>query len=103
VKRWFHPAFETELIEAARYLENQRRDFGRQFLDEAEAAIEIIMQAPEVWRPWRGDIRRFLVTRFRYTIRYRVRRDEDLVEFLSVVHAARHPDVGAIAEGHGAS
>lgn len=95
MKRWFHPAFEKELIEAARFLEQQRGDFGRQFLDEAEAAIEHIMQAPETWRPWRGDIRRFLVPRFRYTIRYRIRRDENLVEFLSVIHTARHPDTGS--------
>ena len=46
MKRWFHPAFEVGLIEAARYLEQQRSDFGRQFLDESEAAIETIMQAP---------------------------------------------------------
>ncbi len=40
----------------------------------------------------RGDIRRFLLSRFRYTIRYRIRRDETLVEFLSVIHTSRHPD-----------
>ena len=94
MKRWFHPAFEVELIEAARYLEQQRRDFGRQFIDEVEVAIERIMQAPATWRPWRGDIRRFVLSRFRYTIRYRIRPDEDLVEFLSVIHASRHPDTG---------
>lgn len=94
MKRWFHPAFEAELIEAARYLERQRQDHGRTFLDEAEAAIERIMQEPTVWRPWRGDIRRFLLSQFPYSIRYRIRRDEGLVEFLSIVHAARHPDTG---------
>lgn len=94
MKRWFHPAFEVELIETARYLEQQRRDLGRQFLDEVEGAIEQIMQAPEVWRLWHGDIRRFLLPRFRYAIRYRIRRDEASVEFLSVVHTARDPDTG---------
>lgn len=92
MNRWFHPAFEIELIEAARYLELQRSDLGRQFLEEVESAIEVVMKAPAAWRPWRGDIRRFVLSRFRYTIRYRLRRSEDLVEFLSVVHAARHPD-----------
>lgn len=95
MKRWFHSVFEIELIAAARYLEQQRSDFGRLFLDDVEAAIERIMQAPETWRPWRGEIRRFLLLRFRYTIRYRIRRDEDLVEFLSLTHTARHPDVGS--------
>ena len=94
MKRWFHPAFEVELIEAARYLEQQRGDFGRQFLDEVEAAIETIMQSPATWRPWHGDIRRFVLARFRYTIRYRLRRDEALVEFLGVIHTSRHPDAG---------
>jgi plasmid stabilization system protein ParE len=94
VKRWFHPAFEVELIEAARYLDQQRSGFGLQFLDEVEAAIESIMQAPNTWRAWHGDIRRFVLTRFRYTIRYRIRRDENIVEFLSLVHTSRHPSVG---------
>ncbi len=94
MKRWFHPGFESDLIEAARYLEQQRVDFGRQFLDEAEKAIEAVMQSPGAWRPWRGEIRRFLLPRFHYTLRYHIRRDEDLVEFLSVVHTARHPDTG---------
>ena len=40
------PGFEAELIEAARYLEHQRGDFGRQFLNEVEAAIGTIMEAP---------------------------------------------------------
>ncbi len=91
MKRWYHPAFETDLIEAARYLEQQRGGYGRQFLDEAEAAIELIMQNPTTWRPWFHDVRRYLLPRFRYTIRYRIRTDEDLVEFLSIVHTSRHP------------
>jgi len=31
------------------------------------------MQAPETWRAWQGAVRRFLLSRFRYTIRYRIR------------------------------
>jgi hypothetical protein len=53
------------------------------------------MEAPARWRPWPGGIRRFLLSRFRYTIRYRIRRDEGLVEFLSIVHTSRQPDTGA--------
>ncbi|MBI5769392.1 MAG: type II toxin-antitoxin system RelE/ParE family toxin [Verrucomicrobia bacterium] len=69
--------------------------YGRQFLDETETAIETIMQAPARWRPWRADVRRFLLPRFRFIIRYRIRRDENLVEFLSVAHTSRHPDTGS--------
>lgn len=94
MRRWYHPAFETELVDAARYLEQQRRDYGRLFLDEAESAIELIMQNPATWRPTFHDVRRYILPRFRYTIRYRIRSDEDLVEFLSIIHTARHPLTG---------
>ena len=94
MKRWFHPAFEADLIEAARYLEQQRLGLGAAFLDEVESAIDLIMHSPARWRPWVGDIRRYLLSRFRYTVRYRIRQDEGLVEFLSVIHTARHPDTG---------
>lgn len=33
---FFHPAFEVDLIEATRHLEQQQNDFGRQFLGEIE-------------------------------------------------------------------
>ena len=89
--RWFHPGFETDLIAAARYIEERRRDYGRHFLDEAEATVDRIMQNPLIGRVWHRGIRRLVLPRFRYTIRYRIRRDENLVEFLSITHTSRHP------------
>mgnify|MGYP001548847176 CR=1 FL=1 len=52
------------------------------------------MQNPGAWRPWFHDVRRYLLSRFRYTIRYRIRSDEDVVEFLSIIHTSRHPKTG---------
>lgn len=46
--RWFHPEFETDLIAAAQRLGQQRTGFDRLFLDEAEQAIETVMQAANV-------------------------------------------------------
>jgi hypothetical protein len=53
-------------------------------------------QAPATGRPWRRDLRCFLLSRFRYTIRHRMRRHEGLVEFLSIVHTSRHPETGLV-------
>ena len=92
MNRWFHPAFQTDLVSAARYIDEQRPGFGSEFLDAAEAAVETIMRSPRTWRVRRDGIRRFLIERFGYTIRYRIRNDE--VEFLSILHAARHPETG---------
>lgn len=91
MNRWFHPEFETDLISAARYIEKERGGFGAQFLDEAERAVEAIVAAPLRWPPKLGDVRRFIVQRFHYVIRYRVVVVTETVEFLSIVHTSRKP------------
>jgi len=92
MNRWFHPEFETDLISAARYLNDQRPNLGVEFLDVAERSIETIMTAPSRWPERQGGIRRFQVDRFPYLIRYRIA--ADTVQFLSILHAARHPATG---------
>ncbi|MBI3884135.1 MAG: type II toxin-antitoxin system RelE/ParE family toxin [Opitutae bacterium] len=92
--RWFHPGFETDLIEAARYYQKQRPALGAEFLDEAEKAVETVMLAPERWPARHGGVRRFLVERFPYVIRYRISSRGDTVQFLSILHGARHPESG---------
>jgi len=94
MNRWFHPEFETDLIEAARYYQAQRPALGAEFLDEAERAIEAIMEAPERWPVRRGGIRRYQLDRFPYAVRYRISANRDAVQFLSILHCARHPDTG---------
>jgi plasmid stabilization system protein ParE len=94
VKRWYHPEFERELIAAARYLEQRRSGFGSLFLGEVESAIDLIGRNPNAARAWHRDTRRHVLQRFRYTIRYRVRTDQDTIDFLSIVHTSRHPSTG---------
>lgn len=93
MNRWYHPEFENDLISAARYYEAQRADLGREFLDQAEATVEIIMAAPMRWPERQAGIRRLQLERFPFLIRYRV--TADTVQFLSILHAARHPEAGA--------
>lgn len=95
MKRWFHPEFETDLIAAARHYQAERAALGAEFLDEAEQAVEDVMRAPERWPVHVGGIRRFLVGRFPYIIRYRISSTGDTVQFLSILHSARHPDTGS--------
>ncbi|MEJ1972080.1 MAG: type II toxin-antitoxin system RelE/ParE family toxin [Lacunisphaera sp.] len=72
MNRWYHPKFETDLIDAARYYQGQVPVLGAAFLDEAESALEEIMRAPERWLLRIGGVRRFLLSRFPYVIRYRI-------------------------------
>lgn len=94
MNRWFHPEFETDLIDAARYYQIQSPALGAEFLDEAEKAIEVVMSAPTRWPARVGSIRRFQVKRFPYLIRYRISNAGDTVQFLSLLHGSRHPEVG---------
>jgi plasmid stabilization system protein ParE len=63
---------------------------GEDFLDEFEAAINAIWDAPEGWQIIEGDLRRYLMRRFPYGIYYRAV-DEEL-RILVVKHHSRHPD-----------
>jgi len=94
MNRWFHPEFDTDLINAARYYQGQVPALGAKFLDEAERAVEEVMRAPKRWSPRVGSIRRFLLHRFPYVIRYRISAGGDTIQFLSILHGSRHPDTG---------
>lgn len=93
MNRWFHPEFETDLIAAARFYETQRPHLGAEFLNEAESAIEVVLSTPLRWPARIGGVRRFMLPRFPYLIRYRV--TADTVQFLSILHGARHPDTAS--------
>ena len=91
MNRWYHPEFETDLISAARYFEAQRADLGREFITTAENTVKTIMVAPTRWPERQAGIRRLQLDRFPFLIRYRI--TADTVQFLSILHAARHPDI----------
>jgi hypothetical protein len=55
----------------------------------AEAAVEAIMVLPQRWPERSGGIRRLKLDRFPFLIRYRI--TADTVQFLSILHGARHP------------
>ena len=92
MNRWYHPEFETDLISAARYYESERPGLGREFLAAAEASVETIMAAPARWPDRQAGIRRLPLDRFPFLIRYRL--TADTVQFLSILHGARHPATG---------
>jgi hypothetical protein len=46
----YHPDAESEVIEAARYYESRVATLGVQFLNEADRAVAMILEAPAGWR-----------------------------------------------------
>jgi len=86
----YHPDAETELIEAAKYYENCVVMLGVQFLDEANRAVAIILEAPGRWRIIEDGVRSYLMPRFPYAIYYRDYSDR--LHILAFKHHSRHPD-----------
>ena len=86
----YHPDAEAELIEAAQFYERNVRALGGQFLDAADLAICLIQDAPERWSIIEEEVRQYLMSRFPYSIYYRIRSDE--IRILAVKHHSRHPD-----------
>jgi plasmid stabilization system protein ParE len=85
------PAAVDDVAEAQNWYEEQRNGLGDEFVDEVEAALELVAAHP-MRRPaeYRGT-RRTLVNRFPYVIHYRVSGDD--VEIFAIVHSKRNPRI----------
>ena len=86
----YHPDAEAELIEAARFYESRVTTLGSEFLDAADRAIAVIVEAPDRWSIIEADVRRYLMPRFPYSVYYRVFPDH--IRILAFKHHSRHPD-----------
>jgi len=84
-----------DMREAAEWYEGRRAGLGDEFLDQIQAAFTAIERTPSGFSsvtpalPGR-EVRRFVVTRFPYSVVYEVRSDEVVV--LAVAHQRRRPD-----------
>jgi hypothetical protein len=72
----YHPDAEVELIEAAQFYERKVSTLGAQFLDAADRAIRIILDAPDRWSIIEADIRHYLMTHSRHPDYWRYRLSE---------------------------
>jgi len=66
----YHPHARKELLEAAQYYESRVSGLGVRFLDEADRAVAIILEAPSRWRVMERGVRRYLMSQFPYAIYY---------------------------------
>ena len=81
---------EDELLQSARYYEQERRGLGDDFLAEVRALAGRLLEFPNLGTVVLRDIRRARVHRFPYDLVYRVRDNSLLV--VAVMHQRRKPD-----------
>ena len=85
----FHRLAERELNEAASYYEGQKAGLGARFLAEVDRCIELLVEYPEAGPVILGPVRRLLVRRFPYGVRYTVKPEG--VRILAVMNLKRRP------------
>lgn len=85
----FHPEAELELDSAVAYYENRRRGLGLELEREVFRATDAIREAPGRWTVHKGDVRKYALHRFPFTVFFLV--IDDTVWIVAVAHAARRP------------
>ena len=86
----FHPEAELELIEAAVYYDKQVPDLGARFESEIRCVTDLLLDHPEIGLPADPDLRKFILTRFPFTLYYSLAADVLCIE--AVAHQNRRPD-----------
>jgi plasmid stabilization system protein ParE len=83
------PKAKSDLQEAFRWYEEQRKGLGLSFLLCVEAGLESIQENPNLCSIIHGPIRRKLIRRFPFGIFYVVR--ESRISVLAILHCRRDP------------
>lgn len=86
----FHPEALEEFDDAAHYYADCQEGLDLRFVAAVESAIRRILDAPERWRIFAGDVRRCLTNIFPYAILYTIE-PEGYVLIIAVMHCRREP------------
>lgn len=85
----FHELAEAELNEAAAYYARARPGLGEAFLAEVQRAVDALAASPYSGMEVEKGVRWWLVSRFPYSVLYRVR--DDNIRVLAIAHHKRRP------------
>jgi len=85
----FHPEAELELIEAAVHYELQVPGLGKRLEAEIRRATDLLLQHPKMGPPVDPGLRKFVLTRFPFTLIYSM--TPDVLRIEVVAHQSRLP------------
>lgn len=92
----YHPSTTSDLNDAINHYNDKRTGLGDSFRVEVYAAIDRIIENPELFSEVKG-VRRALVRRFPYSVVYRLITNE-CIRILIIRHHKRHPKLGTERE-----
>lgn len=90
MKRYrFHRLASADLRDAVAFYERERPGLGLALADEVERTLSLLRAFPEAAPRVRGEFRRAVVSRFPYSLIYRVA--GDVLRIVAVAHHKREP------------
>ena len=85
----FHPDIVTEIRSSYSWYQEQATGLGDDFLVELEASYQAVIELPDTWPKFQKGFRRFLLSKFPFSVIYRV--DKDIIFVVAVMHNSRKP------------
>ena len=85
----FHPDVATDIKESFDWYQKQADGLGDDFLNELESAYQAVSELPGTWPKFQNNFRRFLLSKFPFSIIYRA--NNELVYVVAVMHNSRKP------------
>jgi len=86
----FHPDVAMDIKDSYKWYEEQSIGLGEDFLDEVESSYQAIIDFPNTWVPFSYGFRRYLLSRFPYSVVYK--NDGDIIYIVTIMHNSRKPD-----------
>ncbi len=85
----FHPDIASEVRTSFNWYQNQAAGLGDDFLSELEGSYQAIIELPDTWPKFQKGFRRFLLSKFPFSVIYR--KSEDVIFVVAVMHNSRKP------------
>jgi plasmid stabilization system protein ParE len=83
------PDAASDILEAAKWYDNNLKGLGGSFLDSVDSAINSVQQNPDAYPKVYKELRRILLKKFPFGIFYLV--EENKIVIVAVFHASRNP------------
>ncbi len=85
----FHPETKDDISNAYTWYQQQAEGLGDDLLAELETAFEAINEYPEAWPRFTANTRRFLLSRFPFSVIYVP--TPDMIHVVVIMHNSRKP------------
>lgn len=85
----FHPDTKLEISDSFQWYQAQSNGLGTKFIEELEDAFHSIQALPNTWPPMGKSHRRYILSRFPYSVIYTLMNEQILV--VTIMHNHRKP------------